>query len=101
MERKKKGKLNIRVYNRACHHQALLVSVPSVPSWSKLSILGFNSGKQLGFPSKESPEKDIGQEARGCCGGLGKNLKVLIYVKLAMPTLNSWEKRQMRTREIK
>ena len=55
----------------------------------------------MGFPSKESPEKDIGQEARGCCGGLGKNLKVLIYVKLAMPTLNSWEKRQIRTREIK
>ena len=92
----------MRICNRACHHQALLVSIPPVPSWSNCQHGALTQENNSVFQTRNPQEKkDIEQETRGCCGGLGKKLKILIYVKLVMPTLNSWEKRQMRTGEIK
>lgn len=58
-------------------------------------------GKQLGFPSKDVHRKDTEQEARGCRDGLENKLKVLLYVKLVMPTLSRWKRDRWEQEELK
>lgn len=118
-KRKKEGGINTRIHNRVCHHYMLLVALSLGNKWLKKKSIWYSfqdlqcpvghnfqygaliQGKQLGFPSKDIHRKDTEQEARGCCDGLENKLKVLLYVKLVMPTLSRWKRDRWEQEELK